>query len=210
MPHTAGQVSANPSTSYMHQFFDLETLIQQYGYLAIFLGVIIEGEMVILVAGFLAWHGYMNPLVVAITGFIGSICNDQILFFLGRYKGSWLLAKFPRIGKGIEELGKKVKNHEVLLIMGFRFMYGFKTITPIFLGINRTAPLLFATLNALSAGIWSATLTAAGFYAGEVLLERLRHLHKAEPFIIAGFCLIVLTAWLALYLRRKRQISVSD
>lgn len=80
----------------------METIIRDYGYWAVFLGILLEylglpipGEAVLLIAGSMAFEGHLHlvalpPLVLAAT-----LCGDSVWFFLGRRRG---MAFFQRTG----------------------------------------------------------------------------------------------------------------
>ena len=52
---------------------DLASIVQQYGYLAIFLGAILEGETVLILGGFAAHQGYLQLIVVVALAALGGI-----------------------------------------------------------------------------------------------------------------------------------------
>ena len=62
----------------------IQTLIQNYGYWAVFVGTFIEGETILLLGGFAAHRGYLALPWVIVAAFFGSLCGDQLFFFLGR------------------------------------------------------------------------------------------------------------------------------
>ena len=62
----------------------LESLIDTYGYIAIFIGTLLEGETVLVLGGFAAFRGYLSLPYVILTAFIGSMLGDQFFFYLGR------------------------------------------------------------------------------------------------------------------------------
>ena len=70
-------------------------LLADYGYLAVFVGSLLEGETVLVLAGFAAHQGYLSlPLVLAVA-FVGGTLGDQIFFWLGRAWGQSLLDRIP-------------------------------------------------------------------------------------------------------------------
>ena len=74
----------------------ISAFVISYGYLAVFLGTLLEGETILLSAGFAANRGLLYwPLVVAVA-FAGATLGDQIAFLLGRWQGASLIARFPR------------------------------------------------------------------------------------------------------------------
>src|SRR6478672_5747944 len=71
-------------------------LLTQYGYLALFIGCLLEGETLLVLAGVAAHGGYLwLPTVVAVA-FIGGTLGDQILFYFGRRSGGTILQRWPR------------------------------------------------------------------------------------------------------------------
>lgn len=63
---------------------DLAALIGTYGYWAVALGCLLEGETVLLLAGFAAHRGYLQwPVVVAVAAAAG-FAGDMAFFLLGR------------------------------------------------------------------------------------------------------------------------------
>lgn len=180
---------------------DPAALLAEYGYLAILIGTFLEGETIVLIAGFLAHQGYLHPPYVALAAFCGSTASDQLMFQLARHKGEWLLARVPRLASGVEKVGSKLRGREVWLIMTFRFIYGVRNITPVFLGLHRTPPRLFVPLNILSAAIWATVFTAGGYFFGTALTAALGRLHHYQPYILGALGAIGLICWL---LRRKK------
>ena len=183
---------------------DLSTLVSQYGYVAVAIGAMIEGEMVLLIAGFMAHQGYLYPPYVALAAICGSLASDQGLFFLGRWKGEALLRRFPRLAAGVAGVNQRVRGHETLLILIFRFLYGLRNVTPVFLGVNRTPLRLFIPLNIVGAIIWACLFTFVGYSAGNVLTRIFGRLHRYEPYIVAVLAVLGLVIWLW---RRKRHAA---
>ena len=65
----------------------LQQFLQEFGYFALFLGTFFEGETILVLAGFLAFRGYMDLKLVMIVAFLGSYAGDQLWYFLGRKHG---------------------------------------------------------------------------------------------------------------------------
>jgi membrane protein DedA with SNARE-associated domain len=60
-------------------------LVETYGYLAVFLGSLFEGDALLLVASFLAYLGKLDLPLVMFAAFFGTWLSDIIWFLLGRY-----------------------------------------------------------------------------------------------------------------------------
>lgn len=91
----------------------------------------------------------------------------------------------------------------MLLILGFRFLYGIRTVTPFAIGMSKVSYFRFTVLNGLGAGLWAITIGLAGFYFGrsvEVVLGEIKHYEfEVLAFIVAVGVLI----WGIFLYRRK-------
>jgi membrane protein DedA with SNARE-associated domain len=143
----------------------IEQIVRQYGYLAVVLGGIIEGESIILTGSAFAAQGLLDIRYVMLIAFLASTIADQLLFFLGKYFGHHLgrsthfQSLRPRITAAILQYPRA-------LIFGFRFMYGVRTITPIIIGSIDFPTLRFFRLNFLAAIVWTILSCSAGYLCG--------------------------------------------
>ena len=75
----------------------LSHFVSQYGYWAVAVGCLLEGETVMVLAGLAARRGLLGlPLVMAVGAFIGAF-SDVLLFSLGRWRGKLVLARWPKV-----------------------------------------------------------------------------------------------------------------
>jgi membrane protein DedA with SNARE-associated domain len=164
----------------------IHTYIENYGIWAVLLGAVIEGEAVVLIAGFLAHQHVLHAPSVALAAFCGSVVLDQLLFFVGRrYRDSKLVLRVCRtrvFARALEILS----NYPTSFILGFRFMYGFRTVGPIALGISRTPTLRYVILNIVAAAIWAVAFTAIGYVFGQAIETAYGRLHGLKPKLIAA------------------------
>ena len=63
----------------------LTSLIEDYGYLALLIGTFLEGETILVLAGFAAQRGHLEIEWVIVVAFIGSFSGDQLFFYIGRF-----------------------------------------------------------------------------------------------------------------------------
>jgi len=55
----------------------MEELIADFGYIAIFIGTFLEGELVLALGGVAAAHGYLSFIVVVCVAITGGFLGDQ-------------------------------------------------------------------------------------------------------------------------------------
>lgn len=180
---------------------DLEDLLRLYGYHAIVFLTFLEGETIVIIAGILAAKGMLNPWVIALCAFAGSFTSDQIMFSLGKYKGVSLINRFPRLGRNVDQAARLLKKYDTALILGFRFVYGVRNVTPILLGVSGVSHRKFFILNFIGAAVWAAAFTAGGYFSGKMfghIMERIGH---TAVYAIGGLAVIGVIWWL---IRRKK------
>jgi membrane protein DedA with SNARE-associated domain len=174
----------------------LEHLIESYGYIALIIGTFLEGETILVLGGVAAKLGYLKLPWVIVSAFVGSICGDQLFFFLGRYQGPWILRKLPKWERRADKVQRILERHRIPIIIGFRFVYGFRTITPLVLGMSRIPIFEFAAFNILGAALWATFIGGIGYAFGkgvELIVGDLRHYEKE---LLAAALLVGISIWL--------------
>lgn len=171
----------------------LQDFISVYGYLAIATGTFLEGETILILGGFAAHRGYLElPWVIA-AAFTGTLCGDQLYFFLGRLKGKGMVERRPGWKARSVKVYALLEKHQILLILGFRFLYGLRTVTPFIIGASNIPAARFIVLNILGALLWAITVGYLGFLFGhslELMIDQLKH------YELLVFAAIILTAGL--------------
>jgi membrane protein YqaA with SNARE-associated domain len=132
---------------------DLPGLIDSYGYFAVFIGAFLEGETILALAGLAAHRGYMDFWVVVTVALFAGFLGDQFFFYLGRFKGTEILARFPKMAARAQHFDAMLERWHAPLIVCIRFMYGFRILGPIMLGMGRVPAWKFLVYNLLGAAI---------------------------------------------------------
>jgi membrane protein DedA with SNARE-associated domain len=172
----------------------LPELIQTYGYGAVLAGTLLEGETVLLLAGFAAHRGYLDLPTVAGVAIFGSFLGDQIFFYLGRRHGARLLERYPKYVEPAARAHDLLMRYHMPLILSVRFLYGLRAILPFVIGMSPISTTRFQVLNFGGAVLWSVTITAGGYLFGHLVERALGDLRHYEEILLA-----VLAAGGALY-----------
>lgn len=194
----------------MLEFFqnlDLQYLLSTYGYYAILLLTFLEGETIVILAGIAASQGLLNPVAIAVCAFLGSCTSDQIMFSLGKYKGPAVLKRFPRLNRNLSRVTGLFKKYDVMLILGFRFVYGVRNITPIMLGISGVSHLKFLVLNLIGAAVWAASFTAGGFYLAHAFSNIVHNFGTTALYVLGIAILIGLFIWFIRYRINRAKVE---
>ena len=183
---------------------ELAALVATYGYWALALGSLIEGESLLLLAGFAASRHHLSlPWVIAIAAAAGFV-GDQISFWLGRYRGAALLARFPSVARQVPRVYRLVERWDAAAAFGVRFVYGLRLAGPAILGTSRIAAARFAAFNALGAVVWAALFATLGWLCGAAFEALLGDLHRIE---VALFAVLACAGAAAAVLRWRRRRS---
>lgn len=181
----------------------MEELIKQYGNVILFIGTFAEGETILVLAGFLAHQGYLQLPWVIFTAFLGTLTGDQLFYYLGYLKGLPLLKKFPRWQAKIGRVLALFTRYQTPIILGFRFLFGLRSVTPFVIGLSKIKPLRFLLLNAFGAAIWAFTVGLLGYSTGQILEWYVDKIRGYEMIAIGVTAAIGFLIWITrLSLRR--------
>ncbi len=171
-------------------------------YAGILLGIFLEGEMIMISAVIAAHHGYLNLWLVVVLGVTGTYASDCFYFFLGRKRGRNWINKSRKRKKRAEWIDRKLVKYPVLIYLTYRFMYGFRAITPLVIGTGSTKTGTFILFSSISTIVWAASYCTLGYLFGEVIKSELGHIEHIEKYIILAL-LLAGTAIIALKRIRK-------
>jgi membrane protein DedA with SNARE-associated domain len=180
----------------------LPALIENYGYAAVFIGSFLEGETVVLLAGFAAHRGYLDIYLVALVAFAASFIGDQFYFYLGHRHGQRLLARFPSLQARTATVQALLQRYHTPLILMIRFMYGLRTVGPIAIGIAKVPWPRFFALNLVGALIWAPVVAGGGYLFGRVLQLLLDDVKRYEEMAFLSLAVLSFLVWLAYRLKQ--------
>jgi membrane protein DedA with SNARE-associated domain len=180
--------------------------IATYGYLAVFVGTLFEGETILLLAGFAAHRGHLSLPIVMAVAFAGSLLGDQAMFWIGRTYGSALLKRWPRLEKRIARARPMLDRFGNVAALIFRFFYGLRNVTPLAMGTSRFAPSRFVPLNAVGAAIWAVVVGTLGYVLGEAIAVALPRAHHYEVMALISISVAAAAFWVVrrTWVRRAR------
>ena len=163
-----------------------EYLVSHYGYVALVVGTFFEGETILIAAGFAAHGGYLKLQWVMLAAFLGSLAGDQFYFFVGRMKGKTFLHRRPAWESKVQRVLKLFDQYRTLVVLGFRFMYGLRTVTPFAFGLSGISTIRFFILNLLGAIAWSVVVALVGYLFGAAARAVIADVRKYEHLVILG------------------------
>lgn len=189
----------------MQQF--LREYLELHGYWVLFLGTFLEGEAILIMAGFLAFQGYLDLTLVILTAFAGSFLGDQFYFYLGRWKGPLLLRIFTSIARKFRKALRLIEKYGNFVAFISRYTYGFRIILPIILGMTKLPATRFLWVNLFSALLWAAIFASAGYLFGKSASLVVEDVQRYEPILMLVLLGLIGCMWLShfihAWLRKK-------
>jgi membrane protein DedA with SNARE-associated domain len=142
-----------------------------------------------------------------VVAFIGSFSGDQLYFYIGYFKGQRVLSKHRTWEKRVDRIHEAIKRYHHLIMLGFRFIYGMRIMTPFVLGLDKEVKVVrFLLLNAAGAVIWSGTIATGGYFFGYALESFIKDVKQYEIYAILAIVIIGTGLWI---IHRRRNNSVS-
>jgi membrane protein DedA with SNARE-associated domain len=191
---------------------DINQLIADHGawfYGIVLLWTFLEGETVVICAGFAAAQGLLDPLLLVIAATIGSFAGDQCYFWLGRNFGVRLLDRFPRWRRSVDGALDWLKRYDTGFILSFRFIYGVRNFSSFALGLSAVRWDRFLRLNFIAAALWASSFAAVGYFLGHAFRAVLGDLVRSFSLVmLAVFVAIGTGVWLLHRLQRRRMLRV--
>lgn len=182
---------------------DLAPLIEQHGYTITFVGALIEGETVMILAGLAAHRGYLHLPLLAALAALGSFLGDQMYFLIGRRYGERLVARFPRLEPGVRHADALLLRYAGTAVIAVRFLYGLRVLGPIAMGMTRLKWRTFCAFNAVGAILWSLCWLVVGYVLGELAGLLLGDLRRIEHWLFVGLAATALAVVAYLHWRRS-------
>jgi membrane protein DedA with SNARE-associated domain len=173
--------------------------IQTYGYLAVFVGALLEGETVLILAGYSVSRGYLEFLPVVILAAAAGAIGDFTYFTLGRIYGPGMIRRYPSLRRVRARAILGVRRWGPFSAFVTRFVYGLRIVLPMTMGASKMRPATFVAFNVLGASAFAAFYVTLGFLFGEALAEMLGYLRPYERYIVVG----VITAGAVFWAVRK-------
>lgn len=158
----------------------LESLAQQYGYIVVFLGILLEslglplpGESIVLVGGFLAGEGELSYRWVLVSAIAGAMIGGSCGYWIGVYGGWPLLLKAGQLFQLEEEKLVEMKvnfaNNAGRAVFLGRFVALLRIFASPLAGIAEMPFGPFLIYNCAGAVAWGTVMISLAYFAGEFI-----------------------------------------
>jgi membrane protein DedA with SNARE-associated domain len=174
-----------------------------YGYIALFIGCFLEGETSLIAGSFAAHRGMLEIVPVFIVAYVSTQCSDWLWFITGRKQGHRILDRKPKWEKKYKRIDKVMKKYPVAILLGYRFIYGFRSILPIGIGMSSISAVKFFIFSQIGTFLWASMLCCAGYFFGAIIEANFKKIEHYEVEILIGLIVTGLTVGLLIRLITK-------
>jgi membrane protein DedA with SNARE-associated domain len=182
---------------------NMPQLLSDYGYLAVFVGALLEGESILMLAGYAAHRGLLSLPSVIFIAFFGATLGDQIFFLIGRRFGRELLMRWPGFETRTARVEQLLLRYDAWVIMGVRFAYGLRIAGPIAIGMSSVPAWRFFVFNAIGAVFWAPLVAGVGWMFGHALEQILGDMRRYEALGVAVLVCTIVAMTLFTHRRRR-------
>ncbi len=175
----------------------LSALLEHYGYLAVFIAGLFEGETILMLGAYAVHQGYLSLWPLVACGAAAAFLADQFYFHLGRRKGAALMEKRPAMARHIARVNGFVSRHPVATVFLMRFAWGLRIVLPATLGMGRMRASVFAALCVPASIVWATVIAVFGLKLTELAHSLAGQLRPYEHRLILAALVIALCAALA-------------
>lgn len=161
----------------------LNNYFYQYGGIVIFIIVFLEylnipglpSGVVMPLAGIWASRGGIGFGTAILLSVVAGLCGSWLLYFLGRYGGSFILKKyikrFPKQETVINQTIERVRTKGYLGIFFGKLIPMFRTIISIPAGVLKIDFAGYTLFSAMGIMVWNLVFVGAGYLFGETVLQ---------------------------------------
>jgi membrane protein DedA with SNARE-associated domain len=183
----------------------LEHFISQYGYIAIFILTFFEGESVLIAAGFLAYAGHLDAVMVVLVSTAASYVGHSTFFLIALYRREGFLRLIQRFIKvNLLKLEALMAKYGTAAIFITQWLYGFRLLSAAVLGLSRMGTTKYFTFQFISCLVWSIICTSGGYFFGATLKNLLGDVKQYEPYIALGVLVAGALIWFIRDVQKKK------
>ncbi len=175
--------------------------ILEYSYLILFVWAILEGETGLIITGTLAKLNQLDITYVLIFGILGGFAGDQMYYWIGKYNKKFVYSKLQSQRRKFATAKVLLKKHGAYIIFFLRFMYGFRLVLPLTIGVTNYNPKKFAILNFLGSILWGVIYGLLGYFFGNIVLNYFQEI--VQYWYVVPIVLIIIY-YARKYLKQRR------
>ncbi|MCF8779474.1 DedA family protein [Vibrio sp. IRLE0018] len=189
----------------------MQPLLEQYGYLALIVSIVLEGvgvpmpgQSLMIAASILSSDGVMNFYWVMLVSWLSCFIGNSCGYLLGYHFESWLDKKGYISGAKFHKLQQAIQKYGPACLVISRFVEGMKQFMPLACGIAKMPLKEFLLGNLLATSIWVAVFGLLTHFAFEHL-HQIATVYDQHRCLIWSFGALIFAAMLYAVMKHKWQ-----
>jgi len=185
----------------------LEAILTRYGALAVFVGVAVEGEVTLILAGVVAHLGYFDLSTAIAAGALGGMAGDSTLYAVGR-RGAAVIrgtALYQRAEPTVERLATWLGPREVV---ASRFVYGTRAASMVFWGVRGLPYGRFLAFDVVGCVLYAIAFASLGYAFSQSAAALVGNVRRVEMWLL-GAAVAALGVALARRFVARRMVTAS-
>lgn len=164
---------------------------------AAFVGLVMPGESLVLLTGFLASHGVLDLDALIVTVAAGAVAGDAVGYSLGRRLGrGWLERRGGKTAERLHRVEAFFARHGGKAVFVGRFVGFARPLVPFIAGTAGMSRRWFTLYNVLGAAGWASSTVLLGYALGAAWQRAEQWIGRAGGLLGAVLALILVILWL--------------
>ncbi|MDP3661289.1 MAG: VTT domain-containing protein [bacterium] len=184
-------------------FLNVLILWPPLGYILIFLGMMLEGDLTLFTAAFLTAMGLFNPVMAIAVAVVGFLLGDWLWYEAGKHIHRLPAFIATRVEKFARPFDERLSSRPFHTILFAKFAYGIHHLILLRSGATKLSLSRFLISDISASIIWFAIVGSLGYFSGYSFFGAGAYLKFGEVAILIGFIGIVAAERLIAYLSKK-------
>ncbi len=182
--------------------------VQDWGYLGIFILTLLEStafpvpsELILIPAGYLAWQGQMNVVLVLLVAMLGGLSGAMLNYAFALWVGRPFLERWGKYlfiePALLHRTDHFFRHYGAISAFTGRLIPGIRHLISIPAGLARMPLLPFCVFTLLGAGSWAVVLIGLGYTIGNnmPLIKHYLHIITIGVIVLVGAIVVIYYLW---------------
>jgi membrane protein DedA with SNARE-associated domain len=191
--------------------------ITTLGYGGLFIMMVLESmvfpapsELIMPFAGFLAWQGTFNLIIVVVVSTAGSITGSLLSYYIGKRWGTKLVITYGKyVLINVDDLHKTERwfqQHGEITVLVMRLVPVVRHLISIVAGVAEMDVKKFCIYTIVGAAIWNTLLAYLGYYFGQNWHVITNYVEELS-FVVLVLLAIGVAYFVFLHLKKRRSVG---
>ena len=176
---------------------------------ALFVGFVVPGETVALLAGAAAKIGHVSLVGVLVVVIVAAVVGDTVGYEVGRLVGPRVLNLriLAKRRKRLDDARAFLARRGGSAVFLGRWVAFFRAVMPFLAGTSRMRYPKFLAFNAAGGIAWGATIVMVGYAAGASYAQVEKSFGRDAAFVVAAVVIVAVVVWRVRKHLRDRAVS---